>query len=195
MSRIPEWLNQQYPHEPPLSTIKRNGHGIHHSITGMLLCPIRYDWDDEEYEFSLVLDKICSCSWTDRVCNKPREAQPNYNYTINICIRGFYRGFNGSSDNPEKGFLQSLLLVKTFKHIFTSPSSSHDISILGDDENNAENMPPSETRRPETGKTKANTHKAVTANLNMTRVTQRAIAYAAVQVWNIFDTIHIFTNF
>ena len=72
--------------------------------------------------------------------------------------------------------------MKTFKHIFTSPSSSHDIAILGDDENNAENRPPSKTRRTETGKTKANTRKAVAANLNMTRVTPRAIAYAAVQV-------------
>jgi hypothetical protein len=47
MNRVAEWLNQQYPHEPPLSAIKRDGRGIHHPITGMLLCPIRYDWDDE----------------------------------------------------------------------------------------------------------------------------------------------------
>ena len=51
MSRIAEWLNMQYPDAPPLSTIKRDGRGIHHPITGMLLCPIRYDWDDEEYVF------------------------------------------------------------------------------------------------------------------------------------------------
>jgi hypothetical protein len=73
--------------------------------------------------------------------------------------------------------------VKTFKHIFTSPSSSHDISILNNGENNEENLPPSKkTRRTETGKTKANTRKAVAANLDMTRVTPRAIAYAAVQI-------------
>jgi hypothetical protein len=70
--------------------------------------------------------------------------------------------------------------VKTFKHIYTSPSSSHDISILDDD---AENMPPKKIRRTETGK--SNTRKAVAANLHMTRVTPRAIAYAAVQVYNI----------
>jgi hypothetical protein len=73
--------------------------------------------------------------------------------------------------------------VKTFKHIFTSPSSSHDISILDDEEHNAENMPPAKkTRHTETGKTKANTRKAVAANLHMIRVTPQAIAYAAVQV-------------
>jgi hypothetical protein len=134
-------------------------------------------------QFFSVLHNICSCSWIDRVRTKLREAHPDYDYTIDICIRGFYRGFKGSSDNPEKGFLQSLLLVKTFKHIFTSPSSSHDISILDDEEHNAENMPPpKKTRRTETGKTKANTRKAVAANLHMTCVTPRAIAYAAVQV-------------
>jgi hypothetical protein len=74
------------------------------------------------------------------------------------------------------------LLVKTFKHIFTSPSSSHDISILDDEENNMENMPPKKTRRTQTGKMKANTRKAVAANLHLTRVTPQAIAYAAVQV-------------
>jgi len=48
MNRVAEWLNQQYPQEPPLSAIKRDGRGIYHPITGMLLCPIRYDWNDEE---------------------------------------------------------------------------------------------------------------------------------------------------
>ena len=62
MSRIAEWLNLQYPQEPGLSTIKRDGRGIHHPITGMLLCPIRYDWEDEAYGFSCSLDRIYSCS-------------------------------------------------------------------------------------------------------------------------------------
>ena len=143
--------------------------------------------------FSLLdLDKICSCSWIDRVRTKLREAHSDYDYSIDICIRGFYRNFNGSSGNPEKGFLQSLLLVKTFKHIFTSPSSSHDISIVNDEENNVENIPPSKkTRRTETGKAKANTRKAVAANLHLTSVTPRAIAYAAVQVWKVFEMVHI----
>jgi hypothetical protein len=57
-----------------------------------------------------------------------------------------------------------------------------------------ENIQPfKKTRRTETGKTKANTRKAVAANLQMTRVTPRAIAYAAVQVWNTFDAICFLT--
>jgi acetolactate synthase regulatory subunit len=42
---------------------------------------------------------------------------------------------------------------------------------------------------------KANTRKAVAANLDMTCVTPRAIAYAMVQVQHVFDTIHISHNF
>jgi hypothetical protein len=55
MNRVAEWLNQQYPHEPPLSAIKRDNRGIHHPITGMLLCPIRYNWDHEEWVLPSVL--------------------------------------------------------------------------------------------------------------------------------------------
>lgn len=110
MGRIAEWLNQQYPDAPPLSTLKRDGRGIHHPITGMLLCPIRYEWDNEWYDFFVFLE--FSYFQIDRIRTKLREADPEYDYTIDICLRCFYRNFNGSSDNPERGFLQSALLVK-----------------------------------------------------------------------------------
>jgi len=46
------------------------------------------------------------------VRDKLRAAHPNYDYTIDFCIRAFYRGFKGSLQDAEKGFLQSALLVK-----------------------------------------------------------------------------------
>jgi hypothetical protein len=58
MSRVASWLNQQYPKEDPLSDDSRIGRGIHHPITGMLLCPIRYDWSDERYGFLLLLNSV-----------------------------------------------------------------------------------------------------------------------------------------
>ena len=61
MNRVAEWLIQQYPHEPPLSAIKHNGCGIHHPIMGMLLCPIQYDWNDEELVLPLVLLACAHC--------------------------------------------------------------------------------------------------------------------------------------
>ena len=111
MGRVASWLNQQYPKEEPLSDDSRIGRGIHHPITGMLLCPIRYDWSDEQYGFLLVLTSVTHFE-TDSVRNKLRAASQDYDYTIDICIRAFYRGFKGSMDEPERGFLQSGLLVK-----------------------------------------------------------------------------------
>ena len=49
MNVVAIWVNQQYPEEPQLSTTNRRDRGIHHPITGMLLCPIRYDWNNAEY--------------------------------------------------------------------------------------------------------------------------------------------------
>ena len=71
------------------------------------------------------------------------------------------------------------------------PSSSHNISILNNNKNNAETIQPSKkTCYTETGK-KPDTQKAVTTNLQMTRITPWAIGYTAVQVLNISSTTHI----
>jgi len=64
-----------------------------------------------------------------------------------------------------------------------SPSSSHDIAILNSDENDIEGLQtPQKTRHTETERKKSSTQKAVVAALQMTQVTPRSIAYAAVQV-------------
>ena len=55
---------------------------------------------------------LCSRSWIVRVRTKLHEVDSDYDYTIDLCLRCFYRGFKGSCDNPEKGFLQSSLLIK-----------------------------------------------------------------------------------
>lgn len=57
-----------------------------------------------------------------------------------------------------------------------------------DDQGNVENLPPpKKTRRTVTAKKKS--YKAVAANLRMTSVTPRAIAYAAVQVLLMLATL------
>jgi len=49
MNVVAIWINQQHSEEPQLSTTNRRDRGIHHPITGMLLCSIRYDWNNAEY--------------------------------------------------------------------------------------------------------------------------------------------------
>ena len=41
------WLNIANAPNPPLNTKCRSDRGMDNDITGRLLCPIEYDWDDE----------------------------------------------------------------------------------------------------------------------------------------------------
>jgi hypothetical protein len=48
-SAIAEWLNSSSPstsNAPHLSAKGKDERGINHDITGFLLCPIDYDWDE-----------------------------------------------------------------------------------------------------------------------------------------------------
>jgi hypothetical protein len=111
MNAVGNWLNKEYTDAPTLDIGDRQNRGIHHPITGMLLCPVRYDWEDERYASHLgITDSHCLHGTSVR--DKLRAAHPDYDYTIDFCIRAFYRGFKGSLRDAEKGFLQSALLVK-----------------------------------------------------------------------------------
>jgi hypothetical protein len=48
---VAEWLNSHSDSNsnPRLSAKRKDECGINHDITGYLLCPIDYDWDDPEY--------------------------------------------------------------------------------------------------------------------------------------------------
>ena len=54
---IAEWLNAHSQHDPPEQTTAaqwlppklKKDRGIGNDVTGGLLCPIDYDWDDPEY--------------------------------------------------------------------------------------------------------------------------------------------------
>jgi hypothetical protein len=48
---VAEWLNRRSDSNSNarLSAKGKDERGINHDITGYLLCPIDYDWDDPEY--------------------------------------------------------------------------------------------------------------------------------------------------
>ncbi|KJA27917.1 hypothetical protein HYPSUDRAFT_197489 [Hypholoma sublateritium FD-334 SS-4] len=147
-------LQKAYAPNPPLNTKCRSDRGMQNDITGRLLCPIEYDWDDES------------------VRNEIRAG------TINISedyfLRCFYPYGIGDPDNVEKGFLRSGLLVKTYSSIFISPSSSE--SFSDEDENGA-----ARKQQRVTNSQKKATKSNVANILGMDgRVTPRSIAYAAV---------------
>ena len=118
MSRVASWLNQQYPKEVPLLDDSRIGRGIHHPITGMLLCPIRYDWSDEQYGFLLVLNSNSLWHWQcsrQTACGFSR-LRLHYRY-LHSGLLPWIQGLNGwawTRLSPEwfarQGLLSSLLL-------------------------------------------------------------------------------------
>ncbi|THV00286.1 hypothetical protein K435DRAFT_461970 [Dendrothele bispora CBS 962.96] len=85
-----------------------------------------------------------------------------------FCIRGLYLNEVGDPNDMEKGFLKGDLLVKTFRAIFTAGSPNDEIGGDLDEERPTK-------RRKSTCKNNAQL-------INMTAVTPRAIAYAAVML-------------
>ena len=46
---IANWINQTLSPTAPLSVKQRDDRGLQNDITGRLLCPIEFSWDDIEY--------------------------------------------------------------------------------------------------------------------------------------------------
>ncbi|KJA26432.1 hypothetical protein HYPSUDRAFT_133249 [Hypholoma sublateritium FD-334 SS-4] len=88
---------------PPIPRNVKNVRGFNHEVTGKLLCPAGIDWSNQEIKQKLRTGEL----------SVPGDQWPIF----------LYRSHQYDDANPWKGLLQSDILVKTFKHIFTSPSS------------------------------------------------------------------------
>ncbi|KJA25460.1 hypothetical protein HYPSUDRAFT_134698 [Hypholoma sublateritium FD-334 SS-4] len=135
-SAIIDWLTA--PGEaliPPISRNVKINRGFNHEVTGALLCPAGVDWSDQEIKDKLRTGELSVAG----------DQWPIF----------LYNSYKYDENDPWKGLLQSSLLVKTFKHIFTSPSSV-------------------EREAKATRSGNARIH-------GMTSVTRASIAYAAVQ--------------
>ncbi len=124
---------------------------------------------------------------------KLRALDEEFDWLSSYHSRCFYAKSKPNPTQLESGYLKSTLLVKVcrlslicisylvfsqvYKSIFTSPSSAQNIL---DEENNAENMPPTKSQ-----KTSSNNsvRRNVASKLHLNnKVTPRSVAYAAVQV-------------
>lgn len=154
---------------PLLNPDSRANRGIQHDATGKLLCPIDFDWDDPTIRARL------------------RNCEEGYDINSSYFLRCLYQSGTGNINDVEDGFLKSGLLVKVFKHIFTSPSSAN-ASVEASENISIGN--PAGARS--THKAKRATRKDVSGCLHMNeKVTPRAIAYAAVQlVFALSDAPH-----
>jgi hypothetical protein len=95
----------------PLSTRQRDDRGLQNDVTGRLLCPIEFSWDDDEYGIpyqipDALTQLVCFCSVRRKIQNAELNISEDYFLT---CL---YPNGVGYPDNVERGFLRSGLLVK-----------------------------------------------------------------------------------
>ncbi|KAN0073663.1 hypothetical protein V8E55_012140 [Tylopilus felleus] len=173
---VATWLNEQDPHPVPLFIIgEKRGRGFNHDVMGKLLCPVDYDWFDPS-----IRDAI-------------RDYHPHYAVTANMWPTFLYRKGLYNAERPLDGLFKGELLVKTFRCIFTSPSSTREDSEF--DTENIDDQP--RTRKTQKTARDIRTHRCNVAGLlRMRSVEPRTIAYAAAQLrfalssattWNLQD--------
>ncbi|KAF9533408.1 hypothetical protein CPB83DRAFT_782959 [Crepidotus variabilis] len=158
---IAVWLNHNNPTATPLSPKSRDNRGLQNDVTGRLLCPIEHKWDDEK--------------------NRADMQNAVIDISQDFFITCLYKKGTADPSDVENGFLRSVLLLKTFCAVFTSPTSSEDLEEPEDD------VPARKKRK--TSSQKKATKTNVAGLLRMEgKVTPRAIAYAAVLlVFNLTD--------
>ncbi|KIK37845.1 hypothetical protein CY34DRAFT_25864 [Suillus luteus UH-Slu-Lm8-n1] len=160
---VASWLMQQNP--PPNPVIQgqnKIGRGFNNNATGRLICPVDYDWNDPIAQQGI------------------RDYHPDYRVTTHSWPAFVYKDETYDPQNPTNGLFQGTLLLKTYKYIFTSPTSA-------EMEEGQEQLSPellSMQGNPKQRRTdgERRTHCDVAGLLNMKSVHPRSIAYAAVQL-------------
>ena len=131
---VVEWLNKLNSRRSPngapvsntvISSKVKEEQGISNDITGWLLCPIDYDWDNLEYvtSDSHAIIHLCDLTFGCRVRTKLRNADPGYDITSSFFLRCLYLDEKGDPESPEEGFLKGDLLLRV--SLLPSSSSHH----------------------------------------------------------------------
>ncbi|KAG0695110.1 hypothetical protein DFH29DRAFT_814520, partial [Suillus ampliporus] len=147
---VVSWLTELFhPLDPPLCTTIKDDHRFVHNTTSMLLCPVKYVWTKDKIRDRDLDFLVTAYSW------------PVF----------MYNDYSFDSANIEKGLFHSTLLLKAFKHLFTS---------LDTDGNGADVITASQHHRSSENDTVNHSH--VANIIGMKTVTLCAIAYTACQL-------------
>ncbi|KAF7368191.1 hypothetical protein MVEN_00138200 [Mycena venus] len=162
---IVPWLVAAFPElSPTLDPDSRENRGIYHDDLGRLLCPVEFDWNDQSVRTAI------------------REGDPNYLITAGSWWAGLYPPGKFDPVRPEAHLFTNVLLLKTYKFIFTSPLSmktmpkDKEISTLSPTHRGSGSRP-----RTKPKKLGSKSKRNVAAIVGLRTVTGRSIAYAAVQ--------------
>ncbi|KAG6379161.1 hypothetical protein JVT61DRAFT_11601 [Boletus reticuloceps] len=150
------WLKVAFPHaKAGLEPDEKTGRGFDHDLTGRLLCPVDYNWEDDQQRAA-----IC-------------DFHPDFLVTADSWPAFLYEGERYDSQKPTEGLFKNALLLKAFKHVFTSPTSALKTDIVQKPLPRSEKPQKRDERR---------TRRPVASKLGMTSISPRAIAYIAVQL-------------
>ncbi|KAG2754551.1 hypothetical protein P692DRAFT_201703947 [Suillus brevipes Sb2] len=106
---VASWLNESSPPpNPPIHSRDKTGRGFYNDATAKLLCPVDFNWADTVTKEGI------------------RNYEPNFQVTAHSWPSFLYRDGEYDQEDPTKGLFKGSFLVRTFKHIFTSPSSAAD---------------------------------------------------------------------
>ncbi|PPR01365.1 hypothetical protein CVT26_015414 [Gymnopilus dilepis] len=162
-SFLVKWLYEEILNlSPPLEEDDREDRGLSHDMTGRLLCPVEFDWDDLEVRAKL-----------------RAGGDEKFDWLSSFHSRIFFSKFKGDRDHLEDGFLKSIILVKS---IFTSPSSAAEVidSEAEEDLQELGGERPKKRRRKSKAKKNKTSQRTVATILEMnSKVTPRSIAYVA----------------
>ncbi|KAG1828062.1 hypothetical protein EV424DRAFT_1318659, partial [Suillus variegatus] len=104
---VAEWLMERTPApNPAIHKQDKSGRGFYNDVTGGLLCPVDYDWSNPTVRASI------------------RDYHPDHCITACSWPSFLYEDGGYDPQNPMKGLLKGKLLIKAFKCVFTSPSST-----------------------------------------------------------------------
>ncbi|KAE9383353.1 hypothetical protein BT96DRAFT_1036140 [Gymnopus androsaceus JB14] len=137
--------------------------GLQNNITGRLLCPVEFDWDNPTLTIFLLIEFVL-----------PFVIWRRDLISLALRARCFYKGSEYNATDLDEGFLQSHLLLQVYCVIFTLPSSTKEQS------NDVENLPPA--KKSKKAKKTMTTRGDVAEILHMTEVTPCSIAYAAIHL-------------
>ncbi|KAG1736276.1 hypothetical protein EDD22DRAFT_982391 [Suillus occidentalis] len=146
---VASWLNESSPPPNlPIHLHDKTGRGFYNDVTAKLLCPVDFNWADtvaKEGIWNYELDfQVTAHSW------------PSF----------LYKDGEYDRDDPTKGLFKDSFLIRTFKHIFTSPK-----------------LPPEPLPKQSRTQSECHTWSDVATLLGMHSVQPRAMAYSAFYVY------------
>ncbi|KAH0834940.1 hypothetical protein J3R83DRAFT_10633, partial [Lanmaoa asiatica] len=152
---VVHWLMEGTPKpDPPLSISDKSGRGFYNDATGKLLCPVDYDWNNLSHRQNI------------------RDFHPDFPVNALSWPAFLYDDGQFDPEDPAKGLFKGAWLVRAFRAIFISPSSTDDLG------NDPQELRPSRKHHCGDRRMCANI-----ANLiGMQTVELRAIAYVACQL-------------